>query len=715
MYYLKLYLNLIKSLIKKYRQSKIVGFKISASKILRKFKKFSFNKLAIFEQAKLKNSLDFYIENQINFLSKNNIIIPKDKFEKIKFLTDKYINHYFNLLGSGWTKVDYYSESKGINDIKIQNQLSNDQIKTKIIENFNFQFDSRDNPKHLSSFPENYEFIDWQKDFRSGFVWEYIKSSSIKFGEVLGADIKIPWELGRLQHLPTLALNILNEDNEERKNQIFNEIKNQIKDFKNFNEPGFGTQWINGMDIGIRAVSIILTLEILNKANLNDFDNFAIQTQNLLLNHLTLILGKLEWSDGMRGNHYFSNICSIIIISSALIKNSLYNIYPILNFAILEFNNELIFQFNEDGSNFEGSIPYHFFTFEMALTALTFLNDLVIQDKYKNENSEIYNFKNIKYYSIDFNFANQVKIINTRIKEIGNFSENVIQNDFSTPILGDIDSGRYVKLIQMFENEIEITNNWSDLISYYQSGNYNLDNLLKHYLNPNPIILKSSLNHYYEDFGLYILKNKNYSFYYKCGKIGQNGKGGHDHNDQLSFILNINDIPFVIDIGTYNYTALPKIRNQFRSTLSHNTLSIENLEQNEIVSQEMNDLFWLYDKTKSKFDLNGNIIKSFHSGFGKRYSREIVLNDLDIEFKESIDLQLMKSISLHLHPNVILKEYENLIELSNNDAKCNIIFKNCQYKIEKYDYSPEYGTLIESKVIRLLSSEKVIDWKIRIL
>ena len=179
--------------------------------------------------------------------------------------------------------------------------------------------------------------------------------------------------------------------------------------------------------------------------------------------------------------------------------------------------------------------------------------------------------------------------------------------------------------------------------------------------------------------------------------------------------MNINDIPFVIDIGTYNYTALPKIRNQFRSTLSHNTLSIENLEQNEIDSQEMNDLFWLYDKTKSKFDLNGNIIKSFHSGFGKRYSREIVLNDLDIEFKESIDLQLMKSISLHLHPNVILKEYENLIELSNNDAKCNIIFKNCQYKIEKYDYSPEYGTLIESKVIRLLSSEKVIDWKIRIL
>jgi len=53
----------------------------------------------------------------------------------------------------------------------------------------------------------DYNLIDWQLDFRSGYRWsEKFESNKIKIGNVKGADIKVPWELARFQHLPLLAL-----------------------------------------------------------------------------------------------------------------------------------------------------------------------------------------------------------------------------------------------------------------------------------------------------------------------------------------------------------------------------------------------------------------------------------------------------------------------------------------------------------------------------
>ena len=62
---------------------------------------------------------------------------------------------------------------------------------------------------------------------------------------------------------------------------------------------------------------------------------------------------------------------------------------------------------------------------------------------------------------------------------------------------------------------------------------------------------------------------------------GQNGNGGHCHNDKLSFELNFDGEDIIVDPGTYVYTPVSTLRNLFRSVKYHNTMVVRDVEQNK--------------------------------------------------------------------------------------------------------------------------------------
>ena len=229
-------------------------------------------------------------------------------------IINKICNHEFNLLGSGFVKIYYGMVCNGVNnylytsDIKVN--TSNNLFINVIINKSN-----RSYSKYLFDLiDKNYQLIDWQIDFKSGYRWNSnILSKRIIFGNILGVDIKVPWELSRLQHLPQLALFI--SDKNENVNYISNEIKNQLLDFIAFNPPNFGVNWVCTMDVAIRAANIVTTMGILDNSEIHFEPKIRNIINKSIYDHGLFIRSNLEWNNGQRGNHYLSNVCGLTFIS----------------------------------------------------------------------------------------------------------------------------------------------------------------------------------------------------------------------------------------------------------------------------------------------------------------------------------------------------------------------------------------------------------------
>lgn len=596
--------------------------------------------------------------------------------EKILFnICDRILNNRFDILGNYDIDCSKDQSASDFSEIKgyLKHHVSNTNIK---------------NSMQIASFlSHDYTWLNWQKDFGSGFTWSSRKfSKNIKYGYLDGVDIKYPWEFGRLQFLPWLA--IANHYSGQMK--YIQKADNILIDFIATNPPYFGVQWMTTMDVAIRAVNICLYL-VLRRDLISDSEELQKVFINSLKQHLDFIYCNLEWSGGMRANHYFAGICGLLVITSFLGINK--DTSKIFLFALDQLANEIMYQFNEDGSNFEASLPYHFFVSDMLFTALDSIRSLTDRDL-------VYVLDNMPKYN-KFKIRNSILFdheIEKRISAIIDFNYNVPTKSGKIPAIGDDDSGFFIRVIPPFVQE---KLNLTKRLDY----NFNF-----HYPQSRREILMFS------NFGLYIFNKQLYSVYFRCGSLGQKGKGGHAHNDQLSFCLYVKDFDVIVDPGSFNYTAYPEFRNKFRSTEYHNILQINGQEQNPIPSGRAGGLFWLQERTYGKIDeINEDRIRAIHYGFNLPTYRSMEFKPTSIQCTDSIKLSAEKKIYFHLHPKVIItsiapniaifKIYNIEIHLSTIDG----IFSR-----EIYEFAPEYGKKVNSNKIVLKSSKDSIKWQINI-
>lgn len=132
----------------------------------------------------------------------------------------------------------------------------------------------------------------------------------------------------------------------------------------------------------------------------------------------------------------------------------------------------------------------------------------------------------------------------------------------------------------------------------------------------------------YPGFGLYLFRSRRLYLAVRCGSIGQNGNGGHAHNDQLSLVMNVDGEDWIVDPGTYLYTALPARRNEYRSVKAH--FAPRTADGREPGGLDLG-LFQLGDEAGAQclyFGEDGFI--GMHRGFGKPVYRVVELSHMGV-------------------------------------------------------------------------------------
>lgn len=520
----------------------------------------------------------------------------------------------------------------------------------------------------------------WHEDFKSGYRWDpdtFFKD--IKYGNVRGVDVKVPWELSRLQFLPPLSLAYILTGNEVFRDRIIS----LVEDWEKSNKPMRGVNWNCTMDVSIRLANLTFTFtNIIHSLDEKTLEKFL----RLHLLHTKHIMRNLEWNPFYTSNHYMANICGLLISTLPFRDFPYYR--NVFQFALKEYFNEILKQFREDGTNFESSSYYHCFVLEMVIYPLLFL---------KREG-----------ISLDGRILE-------RLKKAVEFSFYLHSPDGEIVQVGDMDSGKFFSLTKRkrrnFYHLLSFGSHIFNVFFPFKDEEIFLfvpeENLEKRKMD-------EELKEYFVSFeegNIHIFKNGEFYFVFLNPVQGTKGIGNHNHNDKLSFVIFFKGIEFFSDPGTFIYTPYPEYRNLFRSTSYHNTISVNDVEQCSFVDWS---LFYLKDEAEvySEARREGEgvfVFRGYHTGYRKigidQHFREIRLNVKERRVVIKDFLKGKKRIfkfKIHfiLHPHVNVREEEDAVILEREGSFCQMK-KNTslKFRIEEAFYSPEYGVKLKSKKI----------------
>ncbi len=551
--------------------------------------------------------------------------------------------------------------------------------------------------------------IDWQRDMRSGYTWsEGLWADMISLGNGKGVDPKGPWDLGRLHALLHLSAAYCLADDVSQQAEYLHCFRSLFLDFVSLNPPGFGIQWKSPMDVAIRLANMLVAYDILCIRSEPDVE-FAKVFRSSVHEHARYVVQHLEWSDGMRANHYLANLAGLGAAAAYLEDCSLRRqLIELLDEALAR---ETLYQFLPDGGNFEASLPYHRLSAEMLVWSWVFAEQCPELES--------------RMFAPDVQKA---------LARIADFSLNTSSSAFCIPQIGDNDSGRFLAFlpfhwqVEHSDRPLNIYHLVQSFAALSQQAQDPLDSpefsIIRSLLargrdqkqvqgsQPLPIAERAATHYAAPDFGLWRWTKARYELFLRAGSIGQNGKGGHAHNDQLSICVFVDGLELICDPGTYVYTALPEQRNTFRSTALHNCLQVEGEEQELWSSGNSETLFWL-SSNKAQAEVlqcNEHIVRAQHHGFNKPCIRELKFHEAKVCVVDEFAGLEKKVVRYHLRPECrITRVHEHLIRIERQGRVLELSCNDEPVELEQSVYSPEYGAVLATHCVLIRTQRQTIE------
>ena len=416
--------------------------------------------------------------------------------------------------------------------------------------------------------------IDWHVDPVSGYRWPKKFFTELKRREKQpeGTDIKLPWELSRMQHLPTLGKAYRLTKNESYAEEIVRQINHWLDE----NPCLYGVNWTCAMDVAIRIMNILWGyLFIQDAASVTN--DFRTRLAISIFQHGQFVLFNLEHGiqdDGLitNGNHYLTNIVGLLHLG--LLCPELAMAERWRNMSITALVEEMDRQVYADGGDFESSLPYHRLVLELftAGALLCRQNGVTLPERFWQRLEKMF----------------EVVLFVTR-------------PDGKVPQVGDADDGRLyimsgygswdqtdfryllsIGAVLFHRSDLKAFAGGFSEEAFWLLGSLGMDTFATLEERSEELGSKD-----FRDSGLYVMRTGNKYLLACCGMVGTAGVGNHKHNDLLSFELYAGDKAFIIDPGAYVYTRHPDWRNLFRSTRYHNTVVIDGQEQNSFQARHL--------------------------------------------------------------------------------------------------------------------------------
>ena len=457
----------------------------------------------------------------------------------------------------------------------------------------------------------------WNLDFVSGYQWEHVPMAQMcPVVRHNGSDVKVPWELSRLQFLPVLAkAHLLTGERRYR-----DAAKTLFSDWNAKNPIGIGVNWTLAMESALRGMSLCFMLSLLQPLQ-PDEQAWGSQVMRSIWQHLIFTESHIEFSHLVRGNHYLSNIVGLHCMATFLDA-------PGMERHRAEYSRliqlEMLHQVFKDGGDYEASFSYHVLMMQMFTSSWL----LMAADG-----------------------GNPPPQFTDRLEAMYRYVAELAGHDGRLPHLGDSDDGRVELLASDLRQMVELPPEKRD--SLLVPGCLALGDALFHlgcggdpsdsaWYGLHPQIAKSDRSRTvaFPQSGVAAGRMDDAEVVLCAIPNGIRGAGSHTHNDKLSIVARLRGAELLCDSGTCWYTRDWQVRNRFRSTAAHNTAAVDHAEQN-VIYPDPGMAFFLADQAAvSPIHLSdsGNEIRlsASHTGYrriGVTHHRTVrlLLNRISIE------------------------------------------------------------------------------------
>ncbi len=402
----------------------------------------------------------------------------------------------------------------------------------------------------------------WFRDPVSGELWPGmdqpafgidVRSTSAQPGsERLYGDVKFVWEPNRLQILQPLACILAagGKDADRARALCFTFLRSWM----DANPPYKGVNWVSGIELAMRLVSVTLFVASLEHSALSSEESSLLKSFVAAHAHMLSMLPSLYSS---ANNHRVAEGAGLFF-AGLLLKNIDKAVqYTQQGQRIIE--EEINLQIHCDGVGAEQSPAYQAFTMELAIFSALLAKD----------HNHPFSAQTLERLSRGAQFLMDMHFSDGRIHAIGDDDEGRV---IASP---HVDEPSYVASVASCAASF-----CGDRLIGAPPG-YLRESIFKVALGGDrPADDRMNV---YPDGGYTILskyvRRKNIHLVFDHGPLGYLSLAAHGHSDALAIWLAVDGQPVFIDAGTWLYHSGKSLRNLFRSSQSHNSLSITGMSQ----------------------------------------------------------------------------------------------------------------------------------------